>query len=191
MSALRARALISDSLSGTEGFDLHPRKALALAEQGARDWEAIVKLDPSNQIAWNNIAASRQGTAFWSWTLGKVQETAEQWRAGLAIEPHVRSSGMIGYTLGTTAGYRTMFEADLGNRQVAEASLADNRRFIEMAIRDLPPDSFGRGFIPEQTGYYGFPGSGFGYGGYALGFAAGDFETVRNWLEHRSSGSSN
>jgi hypothetical protein len=180
MTALRARGLISDSLAGAEGFDLHLRKALALAEQGARDWGAIVKLDPSNQIAWNNLAAARQGTAFWSWGLGLIRESQEEWRAGLAIEPHVRPSAMIGYTLGTTAGYRAMLEADLGNRQAAEAALADNRRLIEMAVHDLPPDSFGRGFIPEQTGYYGFPGSGIGYGGYALPLAAGEYETLRN-----------
>src|SRR4029078_7655958 len=53
MSALRARALISDSMAGTEGFYLHVRKAVTLADQGARDWEAIVALDPTNQIAWN------------------------------------------------------------------------------------------------------------------------------------------
>ena len=58
MSALRARALMSDSLSATEGVDLHLRKALALSQQAVRDWEAIVALDPSNQIAWNNLVSA-------------------------------------------------------------------------------------------------------------------------------------
>ena len=71
MSALRARALIADTLAATEGFDLHVRKALALAEQGARDWEAILKLDPSNQIAWNNLASARLAVGFWSLGLGR------------------------------------------------------------------------------------------------------------------------
>ena len=180
MSALRARALIADSLAGSEGFDLHLRMAFALNEQGAHDWEAIIKLDPTNQIAWNNLAASRQGTAFWSWGQGLIRESLEQWHLGMSIEPHVRPSGMIGSTLGTTAGYRTMFEADAGNRQTADAALADNRRLIELAIRDMPADSFGHGFVPEVVGYYGFPGSGLGYGGYALPLASGDYETLRN-----------
>ncbi|HKE41683.1 MAG TPA: hypothetical protein VKG21_17770, partial [Casimicrobiaceae bacterium] len=180
MTALRARALTGDSLSGIEGFDLHTQEALALATQAASDWEAVVKLDPSNQIAWNNVAAARQSTAFWSWNLGQVRESLEQWRAGMSIEPHVRPSGMIGNTLGTTSGYRTMFEADAGNRQAAEAALADNRRLIQLAIRDLPPDSFGRNYFPEVVGYYGFPGSGVGYGGYAIPLATGDYETLRS-----------
>jgi hypothetical protein len=177
MMALRARALTSDSLAGAEGFDFHARKALALAEQSARDWEAIVKLDPSNQIAWNNIAAARQGTAFWSWSLGLIRETHDEWRKGMEVERHVRPSGMIGRTLGTTAGYRAMFEADLGNRPEAEAALADNRRLTDMALRDLPTDSLNRSFAAEQLGYYGFWT--LGYGGYALALAGGDNETLR------------
>ena len=61
MSALRARALMADGLSATEGFDLHLRKALTLSQQGVRDWEAIVALDPSNQIAWNNLVSGAAG----------------------------------------------------------------------------------------------------------------------------------
>ena len=180
MTALRARGLLGDSLAGNEGFDLHLRRALALATQAARDWEAVVKLDPSNQIAWNNLAAARQGTGFWSWGLGQVRESQEEWRKGLAIESNVRAVSMIGSTLGITAGYRAMFEADLGNRQTAEGALADNRRLIDLAIRDMPPDSFGRGFLPEFIGYYGFPGTGLGYGGYALALAAGDYGALRD-----------
>jgi tetratricopeptide (TPR) repeat protein len=37
-----------------------------------------------------------------------------------------------------------MGEADLGNRGLAEADLADYRRYVDVATRDLPPDSFSR-----------------------------------------------
>ena len=180
MSALRARGLIADSLAGAEGFDLHMQKAFALADSAARDWEAIVKLDPSNQIAWNNLAAARQGTAFWSWSMGEIRESEAQWRAGLAVERHVKPSAMIGATLGTSSGYLATLEADSGNRQAAEAALADNHRLTELAVREMPQDSFGRSYLPEFLGFYGFPGGGLGYGAYALPLAAGDYATVRN-----------
>jgi Novel STAND NTPase 1 len=180
MLALRAHALLSDSLGGIEGTDLHLRKALAMTSEAARDWEALTKLDPSNQISWNNLAAARQSTAFWSWGLGRISESLEQWRLGMSIEPHVRSASMIGNTLAINAGYRAMFAANAGNRQLAEAALADNRRLIEIAIRDLPADSFGRVFAPEFLGFYGFPGTGLGFGGYALPLAARDYEAVRS-----------
>jgi tetratricopeptide (TPR) repeat protein len=81
--------------------------------------------------------------------------------------------------LSLTAGYVTMLEADSGNRQAAEAALAANRRFTELAVRGLPPGSFGRAFLPEFLDYYGYPTTGVGYGIYALPLAAGDYETVR------------
>jgi hypothetical protein len=179
MSALRARALIADTLAATEGFDLHVHKALALAEQGARDWEAILKLDPSNQIAWNNLASARLGVGFWSLGLGDVREAQQQWRAALAVEQHVKEAAMLGNVLSLAAGYLTLVEADAGNRQAAEAALAANRRLIDRAVRGLPPESFGRSFLPEFLGYYGYPTTGLGYGAYALPLAAGDYETLR------------
>ena len=56
MAALRRAALIFDSLADSEADNLHLRKALAL-DGRASDWEAILKLDPSNQIA---LEQSRQ-----------------------------------------------------------------------------------------------------------------------------------
>ncbi len=179
MSALRARALAADTLSSAEGFDLHVRKARALSQEAARDWEAIVALDPSNQIAWNNLVQARLGVGFWSLGLGDIADAEEQWRAAVAIERHVKESAMIGTSLALASGYLTMLEADSGNRQAAEAALAANRRFIELAIRGLPQNSFGRSYLPEFLGYYGFPTTGTGYGAYALPFTAGNYETVR------------
>ena len=178
MSALRARALIDDTLAATEGFDLHLRKALALSLEGARDWEAILKLDPSNQIAWNNLVNARLGTGYWYLGLGQPGETVEQWRAGVGIERNVKEAAFLGNVLALVSGYLAMVEADLGNRQGAEAALAANRRFIQVSIKGLPPDSFGRSFLPEFLGYYGY-GVSEGYGMFALPTMAGDYETVR------------
>jgi tetratricopeptide (TPR) repeat protein len=179
MSALRARGLIAGGLAQAEGFNLHARKAFALVEQETRDWEAIVKLDPSNQIAWHNLVGGWLGMGFWSLSSGDVRGAQDQWRAGLAVEQHAKESAIMGSILSLTAGYLTMLEADLGNRQAAQTALAANRRLGEIAVRGLPSDSFGRGYLPELLGYYGFPTSGFGFGNYALPFAAGDNETVR------------
>jgi tetratricopeptide (TPR) repeat protein len=179
MSALRARALVADTLASTEGFDLHSRKARALAAQGARDWEAMVALDPSNQIAWNNLASSRLGVGFWSLSLGEPQDAVTQWRAALEIERHVKEAAFLGNVLALAAGYVTMLESALGNRQAAESALAANRRLIDVAVRGLPADSFAKSFLPEFLGYYGYPTTGLWYGAYALPAAAGDDETVR------------
>ena len=178
MSALRARALTVDTLSAAEGFDLHISKARTLAEQGARDWEAILRIDPTNQIAWNNLLNSRTAIAFWSLNLGDVRGSMEQWRAGIAVQKDIKDSGMIGLVLSLNSGYLTMIEADSGNRQAAESAFKENRRFVDLATRGLAPDSFGRVYLPELLGNYGYPTSPFGYGALAIPFASGDFATV-------------
>jgi tetratricopeptide (TPR) repeat protein len=180
MPALRARALINDSLSGAEADDLHVRKAVALAQQAARDWEAIVKFDPSNQIAWNNLASSRLSVGFFHWGLGEVRDGLASWHSALAVESQTNQAAFLGDVLALAAGYVTMLEADVGNREAAESALADNRRLTQVAIRDLPEGAFGRSYIPEFLGYYGYPTTGLGYGAYAPAFAAGDYETVRS-----------
>jgi len=88
---------------------------------------------------------------------------------------------MIGFTLGISAGYLAALEADSGNRQAAEASVADGPRLTEMAVREMAQGSFGRVLLFRNSSvFYGFPGSGIGFGGYALPLATGDYETLRN-----------
>jgi tetratricopeptide (TPR) repeat protein len=182
MTALRARALISSTLSFGEASDLHTRRALALSEQSTRDWEAIVKLDPSNQLTWHNLVVDSNVTAYWLLALGRVGEAREVVRSGLTIEPHLNESSLNSEILAYASGYVAMFEADAGSRRTAETALAVNRRFSEMAVRGLPEGSFGRLFLPEFVGYYGgfnFVGISRGYGAYAIGFGTGDYEAVR------------
>jgi hypothetical protein len=119
------------------------------------------------------------GAGFWSFAAGDVQGARKEWRAGADVEGHVNESGMIGNTLSLAAGYLAMIEADSGDAPAAGAALAANRRFIALAVRGLAPDSFGRAFLPEFLGYYGYPTTGLGYGAYALPLAARDYETVR------------
>jgi len=77
------------------------------------------------------------------------------------------------------AGYLARVDADAGDARGAAAALAANQRFLALATRSVTPNSFGSMFLPEFLGSYGFPGSGMGYGAFALPLAAGDFETVR------------
>ena len=138
MSALRAEGLILDGLSNVEWTDLHVRKALALSRQDAHDWEAIVRLDPSNQIAWNNLANARIATAGMLFSLGEIGEAREQARAALGVERQVKESSMIGNVLSLAAGYLARLDADAGDRQAAAAAVASNRRFVALAVRTIP-----------------------------------------------------
>jgi hypothetical protein len=179
MSALRAEALIVDSLAGIEWTGLHLRRAMELTRQSARDWEAIVKLDPTNQIAWNNLVDSRMTVTGQLYSIGDVRGARDQLRAALDVEKRIKDSGMIGNVMSLAAGYLARLEADTGNRQAALAAMSSNQRFVALATRSVTPNSFGSVFLPEFLGNYGFPGNGLGYGAFALPYADGDYETVR------------
>jgi hypothetical protein len=179
MSALRAQGLILDTLSGIEWTDLHVRTALALSRQDVSAWEAIVRLDPTNQIAWNNLVnGSMQATGL-LWSLGEIGAARRYARAALDVERRVKESAMIGNVLSLTAGYLARLDADAGDRQAAAAALATNQRFVQMSIRDIAPGTFGRTLVAEFLGNFGFPTSGLGYGAFSIPSADGDFEKVR------------
>jgi hypothetical protein len=175
MGAIRARALISDSLSNSELNRLHLAKALALSETSSSDWQAILKIDPTNQIAWNNLANARLQSGYFLLRMGRVSESLQQWRAALAVEQQAKPAAMIGRTLSLPAAGLANLEADLGNRQAAEAAVAQYTRLIAMAVRELPPDSFGRASM-EEFGIYGLGLMARN----ALPLGARDYATVRD-----------
>jgi hypothetical protein len=179
MSALRAEGLLLGTLGNVEWNELHMRKSLAASREAAADWEAIVRLDPTNQIAWNNLADQRMGVSAGLWISGEINEARKQMRAALDVEHQVKEAAFIGSVLGLASGYLTRLDADMGDRKDAEAMLAANKRFVALAIRDLPAGAFGRTYSAELLGYYGYPGSGLGYGAYAIPLADGDYATVR------------
>jgi tetratricopeptide (TPR) repeat protein len=179
MSALRAQGLILDTLSGIEWTDLHVRTALALSRQDVSAWEAIVRLDPTNQIAWNNLVnGSMQATGL-LWSLGEIGAARRYARAAREVERRGKETARIGNVLSLTAGYLARLDADAGDRQAAAAALATNQRFVQMSIRDIAPGTFGRTLVAEFRGNFGFPTSGLGYGAFSIPSADGDFEKVR------------
>ena len=179
MSALRAEGLLLDTVSGADWTEGHVRKAIDSGRQSAADWEAIVRLDPTNQIAWNNLANARLQLAGLSATLGELDEARRQAQAALGIEQRVKQVAFIGSVLALAAGYKARLDADSGDEKAAKTSMATNLRFVDLALRDAPDGSFRRTYGNELLHHFGFPGSGFGYGAFAIPYADGDFATVR------------
>jgi hypothetical protein len=180
MSALRAEGLLLNTLNSVEWNALHMRKAQQLSEQSARDWEAIVRLDPTNQIAWNNLADARIGVMSTNWFLGQISDARRQARSALDIASRVKEVAIIGSVLSIASGYAAMLDAEAGDRKAAEAAVAANKRFVALAIRDLPPNAYGRQFSPEFLGNYGYPTTPLGYGSFAVPIADGDYAAVRS-----------
>ncbi|HEX6137500.1 MAG TPA: hypothetical protein VF059_07565, partial [Casimicrobiaceae bacterium] len=170
MGAMRARGLIFQSLGEAEFDDLHLAKAVSWFRDSARDWDAIVRIDPSNQISWNNLSNSKSSEGFALFRMGRIADAREQYRAARAVEQRVNMSAFLARTLSFPAGGLVVLEADLGETKAAQAALAENTRLTDLAARGLPADSFGP-FLLHEFAQQQF--------GYALPAAAGDFQTVR------------
>jgi len=169
IQALRANALINDSLAFSEADELHMKNALAMTMTGARGWEEMVRIDPTNQIAWNNLAAARMGSAFGLQRLGRIGESAAQFRSALSVERETNASTLIADTLSGPAGNLAALEADRGNRQAADIALAENVRLTDLTNRGVAPENFGRAYRHEVSAIFAF----------ALPVAAGDYATAR------------
>ena len=178
MAALRSRALIEDSLGNSEADTLHLQKALELLDSSEHDWEAIVKIDPTNQIAWNNLGNARLQKAWVLWRLGRIGESRQEWIAALAVEKQAIPSPFISGMLSIPAGNLTALEADAGNREAAIAALADYKRLTQLAISAFPADSFQRSAIGE----FGVFGTGI-FATYSIPVAAADYRTVQTMAE--------
>jgi tetratricopeptide (TPR) repeat protein len=174
MAAMRSRALIANSLGDSEMDSLHIRNAIAQFDASERDWEAIVKIDPTNQIAWNNLGNVRIQSAWGMWRMGRIRESVRRWNAALAVEKQATPSPMISSMLSIPAASLAALQADAGNREAALAALSEYKRLTETTIRPFPADSFMRSAIGE----FGVFGQGIG-ANFGLPVAAADYATVR------------
>jgi tetratricopeptide (TPR) repeat protein len=174
MGALRSRGLINQTLADAEVDDLRLARSITYYEDSARDWEAIVRIDPSNQIAWNNLANAKSQQAYALFRMGRIGDARAEFRSALAMERNVKLSAFLARTLSYPAGSLAFVEADVGNLKAAEAALAENARLTDIAVNGLPQDAFGR-FLLREFAEQIF--------GYAIPMAAGDYASVRVMAE--------
>jgi hypothetical protein len=169
LQALRAHALINSTLGEAEADALHLTPAVARLRTCVGDWESFVKIDPTNNIAWNNLAACRSSGAYNLWRLGRIAEARDSWHAALDVANHTPVASFLAANLVYSAAGIVAVEAEQGNARLADAANANFQSLIALAIKDLPADSFPRAMIKAN--------------GRALGYyiptAQGDYRTVR------------
>jgi tetratricopeptide (TPR) repeat protein len=158
MNALRSRALISSALARIEFWDLKPSRGLPRAEGAIRDWEALVKADPGNNIARYNMHVGMLMKAWGLQARGDITAAIAAIQPGAEVEKVAeaqRASNLYGM-LATLAGWRAEWHALLGHRQEAHALLLEMRRHGNKALAFLSPDAFGRKFLPESGQRFDF-----------------------------------
>ena len=151
MLALRSRALLASGLSADAMDNLRPRKGLALADSAIRDWEDLLKLDPGNTIAWGNLTVSRGWKSRSLLQLGRASEGLAVLRGTKELDKRAGpgNSQYLASGISFHSGWLAAGEAEIGNRQAADAALADHYHFAEIRYAQLAKDSFLRAFWHE------------------------------------------
>ncbi len=182
MPALRARALLVDTLASAEMLDLHTRKGAGAGASRARATGKRSSCSIRATRSPGTISRQHDMTAgIRAVEPGADQRQSGAWRAALAVEPHAKAGRLHLFGAGDVGRLpRRCSKPMPATVQAAATTLAVNGRLIEIATRDLPVDSFARSMLPELLRYYGFPTTGIGFGAYALPLAARDYAEVRD-----------
>ena len=122
---------------------------MALTETSARDWEAILRIDPTNNAAVSNLFYRRAAGHLMLLRLGRPREAMDRLRVLLDGLPQDKLAATTALSGSLTAGRLAVVAADMGDRRQAQAALADNRRLAEIATREMAPDSFDRAATKE------------------------------------------
>jgi tetratricopeptide (TPR) repeat protein len=126
MMALRANALIAGSLGTIQAEELNPQAALPYAREAIDNWQTLLRVDPSNSIAWNNLGASRSRLADVYYSMGRPRETMRVLETASDMETTAETSTMVSGILSGLRGYLAQLLGELGEPErsatVQEAS---------------------------------------------------------------------
>ena len=145
MGALRSRALLSDALSNVALRDLRPRQAVALAESGMADWDALIKADPGNSIALSNRMGGFGNIMWGNWVMGRSREALDRGLAELRKMPaDAATSSFLGFGLAFGSGWAMVWATDDGAAPEANPFVDLHRRYNEIYLAGLAKDGFAR-----------------------------------------------
>jgi tetratricopeptide (TPR) repeat protein len=152
MGALRSRALLNAGMANFDTRELRPRAALVEGESAARDWEALLKVDPDNAIAWSNLAASMGYQIFALWAMGRTHESFERANALVRRMPSDDAHRYIAASsLAFGSGFGAVWAAEVGDMPLSAQWLERHRRYAETTYERAPKGGFYRRYFPEQT----------------------------------------
>jgi hypothetical protein len=172
--ALYARSLLYDFLGHLDGGEMKVAEGLGYSARSEADLRQLTKLDPSNQVAWNNLGAAMAGNAEALETLGQMRKASAEYLA--STEAIVSAGRTNAFSLrnemfGVVRSALAL--ADLGDAAGAAKSLARGAQLREAALHDA---SF-HGAVPYDVECFS------NLGELSVAFRLDRFETARDLSE--------
>jgi hypothetical protein len=139
--ALHAAQLIENFLGETEMTAMNPAEALVHLRRG-RDFSLeIIKLDPSNTIAYNNLSATEDNMNTADWQLGHVRDSfADGLRSHDAAARAARAGSWFVQNSLIPLAWRARQQADFGDFNGAQATIAEANASVDKLAIDEATD---------------------------------------------------
>jgi hypothetical protein len=144
MTALRARGLVNSSLSDIAGSEMRRVDAVTLSEASGSDWSTLVKVDPANAIAWNNLANSRTSTAGSLFAAGRPRDALAAALRNEDLVPIAEKLRFPSPIMVYTFSFAAFIAAELGDARAAGRLLETTWRMARPLLDRLQPGSFER-----------------------------------------------
>lgn len=146
MGALRSHSLVYGFLAAVAFNQMHIRRALELNLQHDRSLLELLKLDPGNSIAGNNLIGGLQAQAYGLFVLGRVRESIDKLREALELAskfPELLQGRAF------AAARLAIVEDDAGITHGRASRRFDYRKLYEGAASKSHPESFQRVWLLE------------------------------------------
>ncbi|MEO6408349.1 MAG: serine/threonine-protein kinase [Burkholderiaceae bacterium] len=151
MLALRARASISDSLAAVARNQLQPGRRLAAANDAARDWALLSRIDSSDAFSKNSLIVARREAAYALWDQGRPRESLAKVLENGEFGPAAESLSVVAAWLYFSVDWAAAVAAELGEATAADKYLADRQHLFEISMRSDGPPSFLLQYFRVQT----------------------------------------
>lgn len=136
MMAVRSHALIASNLGEAAVYEMRLAAALPYFERSVADWDALLRLDPGNTIAYNNLGASSVALGFTLEGLGRPAAAARTFRAAVERGADVKLTPSLARNIFFPWAHAARLEADLGNSAASRQAFAQAVRFQRVFVED-------------------------------------------------------
>jgi Protein kinase domain/Tetratricopeptide repeat len=151
MLGLRARALISESLAAVARNQLQPGRRLAAANDAARDWALLSRIDPSDAVSKNSLINARREAAGALRDQGRPHESLAKILENDEFRSAAEASYVVASSLYYSADWAAYVAAELGQAGAVDNYLADRQHFLEINMPPASPKSFLINYFRIQT----------------------------------------
>jgi tetratricopeptide (TPR) repeat protein len=106
----------------------------------------LLRVDPTNMVAWNNLNADRVGANYSLVSLGRVRAAMAKLDEANVVEPMTAKSAMVAGAYSNNRAEKARLAAELGDIELAKTLNADAEKYASVWLKGIPPGTAERAY---------------------------------------------